>query len=134
MYEPPSEQGVDTMGYDATNKGSRSAGTTGMQIQTDHGTTTGSPTTHAHGPASLEVHIFGNSTLVVQQLAFWGGSVEFTVPRDFFYRLSGMQASQKFKCKVNLHSSETQNYAATLKYRPKISHTVSNLRPLNKIF
>ena len=31
MYEPPSKQGVHTMGYDVINKGSRSAGTIGTQ-------------------------------------------------------------------------------------------------------
>ena len=74
MYEPPSKRGVDTTGYDVINKGSRSAGTTGTQSKL----TTAQRQAHRPGTStdqhsSLEVHIFGNSTLVVQQLAFRGG-------------------------------------------------------------
>ena len=85
MYEPPSEQGDDT-GYDVTNKGSRLAGTIGMHRPRHNERLSDQerPTDSSH----REIHSFGNSTLVVQQLAFLGGSVEFTVLRDF-YRLSG---------------------------------------------
>ena len=50
--------GVDRTGYDATNKGSRLAGTTGTQ-STVHGTMTGSRTGMPTDHHRTGVHIFG---------------------------------------------------------------------------
>ena len=83
MYEPPSEQGVDTTGYDVINKGSRSAGTIGTQSKrprhSDRLTDQERPRTSTH---FWRFTLFGNCTLVVRQTCLLGRSVEFTVPRE----------------------------------------------------
>ena len=88
MYEPPSEEG-DDMGYDVTNKGSRLAGTIRMHRprHNDRLTDHARPRTSIHlwrFTFSETKHISGATTCLL------GGSVKFTVPRDSFYRLSGM--------------------------------------------
>ena len=118
--------GVDRTRYDVINKGSRLAGTTGTQ-STIHGTTTGSRTRSPADHHQTGVHILTRH-IRCPCLLKKGGSVKFTVPREFFNRFNGMRASLK---QVNSTVFGTQNYVATLalgRVFHVFLHTVLKLR------
>ena len=116
--------GVDT-GYDATNKGSRLAGTTGTQ-STVYGTMTGSRTGTPTDTTEKEF-TFWLRHIRCLYLLRKGGSVKFTVPREFsFNRFNGMRASLKTS---ELHRILERKIMRPVWFWPKfILHTVLKTR------
>ena len=75
MYEPPSEQGVDTTGYDVINKGSRLAGTIGTHSKpTTAQRQAPRPGTSMDQHSFLEIYAFRKLHISgATNLPFWGG-------------------------------------------------------------
>ena len=81
---------------DVIKMGSRSAGTTGTQY-TDHGSTTGSPTRHAHRPPQIIVSsLFGYNQCTLGTTACVGGSGKIYHTQGDSNRLTGAYTSSKF--------------------------------------